>query len=83
MVLLAAVITRACTVPGTEGKVRHAFPHTQASFSSHKTPFFKASPAQLPISIFRTNYQHLKKIGPFCVKAKSKLLLLSPLCFET
>lgn len=81
MVLLAVIITRAA-LSQARREVPLTFPHTQASFSTHKTLFFKAFPAQLPISIFGTNYRHLKKIGPFCVKAKSKLLLLSPLCFE-
>lgn len=81
MVLSALIITRAA-LSQAQREVQLTFPHTQASFSTHKTPFSKAFPAQLPISIFGTNYQHLKKIGPFCVKAKSKLLLLSPLCFE-
>ena len=81
MALSAAVIT--CAAPSqARREAELTFPHTQASFSTHKSPFFKAFPAQLPISIFGTNYQHLKKIGPFCVKAKSKLLFLSPLCFE-
>lgn len=81
MVPLAVVIARAAPSQAQRG-VQRTFPHTRASFSTHKTPLFKASPAQLPISIFRTNYRHLKKIGPFCMEAKSKLLLLSPLCFE-
>lgn len=81
MVLLAAIITRAALSQARRG-VQLTFPHAQAAFSTHKTPFFKAFPAQLPISIFRTNYQHLKKIGPFCVKAKFKLLLLYPLCWK-
>lgn len=81
MALSATVITRAAPSQARR-EAELTFPHTQASFSTHKSPFFKALPAQLPISIFGTNYQHLKKIGPFCVKAKSKLLFLSPLCFE-
>lgn len=81
MGLLAAIITRACTIPGTEG-VCGAHSHTLRPHFAVIKPHSSKPCSPTPYIHFRDKLPTLKKIGPFCVKAKSKLLLLPPLCFE-